>query len=212
MSQKTIEVIKATAPVVAPEAHNITALFYPILFRDYPMALDFFNKTNQNKGSQSAALGDAVIAYASNIDNLGVLTGAVSQIQHRHCALGVTPDLYAAVHASLMKAIAEVLGDAVTPEIAEGWSNAVFALAEICYTGEETLYKAAEARKGGWREYKDFELVEKTKVGENTIAFDFKACDGYEDGYEFEAGQYLTIRVQDGDNKMRRHYWSEYGW
>lgn len=206
MSEQTISVIKATAPVVAPKAYEITEKFYPILFRDYPVALDFFNKTNQKKGSQSTALGDAVIAYASNIDNLEVLTGPVQDIQQRHCALGVTPDLYGAVHASLMKAIAEVLGDIVTPEIADAWSNAVFALAEICWTGEEELYKKAEARKGGWREYKEFELVKKTKVCEDTVSFDFKATDGYEDGYEYDAGQYLTIRINDGENKVRRHY------
>lgn len=206
MSPETIATVKATAPVVAPLAHKITELFYPILFRDYPIALDFFNKTNQKKGSQSAALGDAVIAYASNIDNLGVLTGAVQAIQQRHVALGVTPELYSAVHASLMKAIAEVLGDAATPEVAEGWSNAVLALAEICWTGEEALYKETEARKGGWRLFKEFELVKKTTVSQDTVSFDFKAADGYSEGFEYEAGQYLTIKVVDGDIKMRRHY------
>jgi nitric oxide dioxygenase len=206
MSDETISVIKATAPVVAPLAHKITELFYPILFRDYPIALDFFNKANQKKGLQSAALGDAVIGFASNIDNLGAITGVVTSIQQRHCALGITPDLYAAVHASLMKAIVEVLGDAVTPEIGEAWSNAVLALAEICWTGEEALYKKTENRKGGWRGFKEFELVKKTKVGEDTVSFDFKSADGYSEGYEYDAGQYLTIKVINGDNKMRRHY------
>lgn len=206
LSEAHVAVIKATAPVVGPQAHKITEKFYPILFRDYPVALDFFNKTNQKKGLQSAALGDAVVAYASNIDNLGVLAGAVQHIQHRHCALGVTPDLYGAVHASLMKAIVEVLGDAVTPEIGEAWSEAVLALAEICWTGEEEAYKAAEKRKGGWRMYREFELVKKTKVGEDTVSFDFKASDGYTDGFEYDAGQYLTIKVTDGETKLRRHY------
>jgi len=206
MSSKTISVIKATAPVVAPVAHLITEKFYPILFAEHPIALDFFNKTNQKKGTQSAALGDAVIAFASHIDNLGVISGLVQGIQQRHVALGITPALYGAVHDSLLKAIGEVLGDAVTPEIGEAWSNAVFALAEICWTGEEALYKQTESRKGGWREFREFELVKKTEVSQDTISFDFKAADGYEEGFEYNAGQYLTIRIDDGDTKMRRHY------
>mmetsp|Transcript_39063 Transcript_39063/g.83377 ORF Transcript_39063/g.83377 Transcript_39063/m.83377 type:complete len:426 (+) Transcript_39063:132-1409(+) len=204
MSEKTISVIKATAPVVAPQAHKITETFYPILFRDYPIALDFFNKPTQNQ--QTAALGDAVIAYASNIDNLGVLAGAVQKINERHCAFGVTPDLYVAVHDSLLKAIVEVLGDAVTPEVGDAWSKAILALAEICWTAEEELYKAAEGRKGGWRMFRDFELVEKTNVGEDTVAFDFKASDGYADGFQYDAGQYLTIKVADGEQKLLRRY------
>ena len=61
------------------------------------------------------------------------------QIAHQHCAPGVMPDLYLAVHASMMKAIVAVLGNAVTPEIGGVWSNAVlaFALAEICWTTKE---------------------------------------------------------------------------
>ena len=45
-----------------------------------------------------------------------------------------------------MGSIGHVLGDAVTPEIGEAWSNAVMALAEICINEEEKLYKAAEQR------------------------------------------------------------------
>mmetsp|Transcript_84193 Transcript_84193/g.160841 ORF Transcript_84193/g.160841 Transcript_84193/m.160841 type:complete len:398 (+) Transcript_84193:57-1250(+) len=208
MAAKTIETVKATAPVVAPLASKITEDFYPRLLSKNPAAWAFFNKTNQKKGMQQQALADAVVAYASNIENLAPLLPAVAKISNRHCALGVTPDLYQMVHDTLMASIGEVLGDAVTPEIGEAWSNAVMALAEICINEEEKLYKAAEERKGGWRGYKDFELVKKEKVGEDTVAFNFAACDSPGTGIDFTHGQYLSIRVNEEKSGVisPRHY------
>lgn len=208
MSGKTVSVIKATAPVVAPLAKDITTDFYPRLLGNNPSALAFFNATNQKKGMQQQALADAVIAFASNIDRLGVLGPAVAKISHRHCALGVVPELYQIVHDTLLESIGEVLGDAVTPEIGEAWSNAVMALAEICITEEEKLYTLAEGRRGGWRHYKEFELVKKQRVGEDTVAFTFKACDQPDTPIDFTSGQYLSIRVDEQQSgvKAPRHY------
>jgi len=207
LSQETIRVIKDTAPVVAPLATKITGDFYPRLFKNNPAAWAFFNKTNQAKGHQSQALADAVIAYAGNIDNLGALGGAVAKINHRHCALGVTPELYQMVHDTLMASIGEVLGEAVTPEIGRGWSNAVMALAEICINAEEDLYKQAEAREGGWRGFKEFELARKERVGQDTVAFDFAPLDS-SGPIEYALGQYLSIRLDEARSgvKSPRHY------
>lgn len=211
MSAKTIDVIKATAPAVAPLAKKITQHFYPRMFNQNPAALAFFNQTNQKKGMQQEALADAVIAYASNIDNLAVLLPAVDKIAHRHVALGVTPELYQIVHDNLMASIGHVLtaeGIDVTPEIATGWSNAVMALAEICIGEEEKLYTMAEARSGGWRGYKEFELVKKETVAADTVAFDFKACDAPDTPIDFQPGQYLSIRVNEEASGVTspRHY------
>lgn len=206
MSAKTIETVKATAPVVAPLATQITADFYPRLLGNNPSAWAFFNKTNQAKGLQQQALADAVIAYASNIENLGVLGPTVQKISHRHCALGVTPEFYTLVHDTLMASIGEVLGDAVTPDIGEAWSNAVMALAEICIGEEEGLYSFAEQRPGGWRGYKDFTLVKKSQVGTDTVSFDFSAVDAPDVGIGFTPGQYLSIRCPESGSAAPRHY------
>ena len=54
--------------------------------------------------------------------------------------------------------------------------------------------------------YREFGLVKKTRFGEDTLSFDFKAGDGYADGFEYDAGQYLTIKATDGETTLRRHY------
>ncbi len=146
LSQSAINVVKATAPVVAEHALQITSAFYRTMFTNNPEVQAFFNKAHQRGSRQPRALADSVVQYAVNIENLGALGPLVSKIAHRHCALSVKPEHYGIVHSNLMLAIGEVLGSAVTPEIGKGWSDAVLALAGICIDAEEAIYKQAEVR------------------------------------------------------------------
>lgn len=52
-----------------------------------------------------------------------------------------------------------------------------------------------EGRKGGWRYEKEFTVSRKESVAQDTMQFEFTAADGYAGGYDFTAGQYLTVRV-----------------
>ena len=47
LTSSTIAIIKATAPVVAPKAREITNLFYKTMFTNNPDVFIFFNKANQ---------------------------------------------------------------------------------------------------------------------------------------------------------------------
>jgi len=206
LTEETVNVVRATAAVVAEHSLKITEAFYPLMFKNNPEALSFFNKTNQVKGAQPRALANAIVAFASNIDNLKVLAPAVEKMAHRHCAIGVAPEHYGIVHKNLMLAIGEVLGDAVTPEIGMAWSNAVLALGKILITTEEELFRIAEARPGGWRGYADFVLTGREQVAEDTVTFEFAPSGGVGDGVAHEAGQYLSIRVPGSGVPAPRHY------
>lgn len=140
LSAESVAIVKATAAVVAEHARKITDTFYQTMFTNNPEALAFFNKTNQKIGKQPKALANAVVAFALNIESLGNLAGAVDIMAHKHCGLNVLPVHYSIVESNMMLAIAAVLGDAVTPEIAAAWNEALKALSKILYTREEELY------------------------------------------------------------------------
>jgi nitric oxide dioxygenase len=53
-----------------------------------------------------------------------------------------------------LASIADLFGDAITPEVGAGWSEAVNYLAMILINREEELYAEAEQREGGWRGWK----------------------------------------------------------
>ena len=166
ISDSSLAIIKATAPVVKENAEKITTTFYPKLLGRHPDLFRYFNESNQREGTQARAFGDilsgsrcggpkksstqqaktladAIVAYAVNIEHLENLSEAVGRMCHKHAALGIQPADYQIVHDNLMEAIGEVLGDAVTAEVAAAWSEAVMALAKICIQTEAQLYEQA---------------------------------------------------------------------
>lgn len=199
-SEQTIAIVQKTAPLVAENAVAITSRFYKRMFERNPEVLRYFNKSRQDSGAQPQVLAHAITAFATHIDNVTVLASAVKAMSHRHCALSVTPEMYDIVHDNVMIAIGEILGDAVTPEIGAAWSQAVKGLAEILINEDEALYQKLESRHGGWRGERSFTLTKKTKIGEDTMTFEFSPeIANINSTFEFTAGQYMTIRIPSLD-------------
>lgn len=216
MKPETVDMIVATAGVVAPKALDITKAFYKNVLKKHPGLLAYFNPAHNVPVSihQPSALAAAIVAYASNIKDLSPLVvpgGPVDAICHRHCALGIWPGQYVVVHDNLMAAVAEVLGSAVTPEIAAAWSEAVLFLAKVFIDKEESLYQMAEKRNGGWSGPMDFVVTEVKKVAEGIKSFSFKPPVGSilaGKNFDFTPGQYLSLVVDpEGDGLTApRHY------
>ncbi|EOD25800.1 putative nitric oxide dioxygenase [Emiliania huxleyi CCMP1516] len=218
MSAETIATVDATAGAVAPFALDITKDFYGDMIASLPsVVLTVFNPAHNVPISthQPEALAASVCAYATNIKDLSPLLvpgGAVDAINHRHCALNIQPAHYLPVHDHLMGSIAHVLGpklgDALTPEVAGAWSEAVRFLAKVCIDKEEALYAEYEKRPGGWRGLKDFTVTEIADVATGIKSFKFEPVNPLTSGFAFEAGQYLTVKVDpNGDGLTApRHY------
>lgn len=202
----TVQIIKATVPALQIYANDITSHFYPLLFAQHPEVLPFFNQTNQAKGTQPKALANAVIAYGANIDELGNLSDAVSQIVQKHVALGILPEQYDAVGSCLIQAIKAVLGDAATDEVIDAWTKAYGQLANILIAAEESIYTAKEQQQGGWRGERDFILVKRVDESSVITSFYFQPFDN-KGLPNFDAGQFLTLVFDDIDGvSMRRNY------
>jgi nitric oxide dioxygenase len=212
LSQATIDIVKATAPVVGENAEKITNRFYPIMFERYPMVKEFFNQSHQREGLQQKALANAVVAYALNIDNLGALGGAVEGIAERHASLNVQPEHYPIVGECLLAAIGEVLGDAVTPEVANAWGEAYGFLAEILIGVEKTKYQKTADKAGGWNGYKSFKVIKKVQESASITSFYFEAADGTPI-ISYNSGQYISIKLDLGEEQksVRNYSLSDWG-
>ena len=123
-SQKTIEIVKSTAPVLKEHGVAITKVMYKHLFANHPEMRNHFNMTRQKKGDQPRALANAVFQYASHIDQLEKLGPAVEIIAQKHTSFSITKEQYPIVGQTLLNAIKEVLGNAVTFEIMDAWAEA----------------------------------------------------------------------------------------
>lgn len=193
LSKKTIEIVKATVPVLEVHGVTITETFYRTMLTRNPELKNYFNQSNQKAGKQPLALAQTVLAAAKNIDQLHVLAPAIQHILHKHRSLHITPELYTIVGENLLLAIAEVLGEAATDDIMNAWKEAYFAIADVFISLENELVRET-LQNGGWEGY---EAVVVTKIVEE--------CDNVKSFYLENrskkpfpvhiAGQYISVLV-----------------
>ncbi|EXJ85069.1 nitric oxide dioxygenase [Capronia epimyces CBS 606.96] len=187
-------IVKSTVPVLAEHGVAITSHFYKRLLNNHPELRNIFNSAHQSTGTQPAALAHAVLAYAAHIDDLGVLTSAVSRIGNKHASLGITPDQYPIVGENLLASIKEVLGDAVDQPVLDAWAAAYQQLADIFIDFELDLYQQSEQTSGGWTGWRKFRVARKVPESDEIISFYLEPADGGPLPH-FKSGQYISIRV-----------------
>ncbi len=194
ISEKTIEIVKATAPVVAVHAEAITRRFYTLMFTGDPVTKLYFNPAHQQAGDQQRALAGAICAYAANIDNLAALGPAVELIAQKHCSLGILPEHYPIVGKHLLVAIKDVLGDVASEEVIAAWGEAYGLLAKIFIDREAEIYREQAAAAGGWNGYRRFVVDRKTPENEIITSFYLRPEDGGPLP-AFRPGQYISVKI-----------------
>jgi hemoglobin-like flavoprotein len=142
--QKTIELVKSTAPILKKHGQQITTRMYKIMFQKHPDIQKKFDMSAQADGSQAIKLATAVYNYADKIDNLPALKSMIEKIAYRHVQSHVLPEEYSVVGESLLQAMKEVLGKAATEEVMAAWTEAYQVLSEVFIQREEHLYRKLE--------------------------------------------------------------------
>ncbi len=205
-SPQTIEIVKATVPVLEEHGTAITTVFYQNMFDEHPELLDIFNETNQKLGRQQTALATTVLAAAKHLENLEALLPEVTQISHKHRALQILPEHYPIVGKHLLGAIKEVLGEAANDDIIDAWSEAYDEIADVFIQLEKDMYKQAM-----WEGFAAFKVIEKTAAAADIAAFTVMPIDEQVvelDKLKLTAGQYITVKTdpEDSDHLALRHY------
>jgi nitric oxide dioxygenase len=154
LSNRSRPVIEATLPAVAENIGEIARRFYAHMFDAHPELLDgTFNRGNQAEGTQQVALAGSVAAFASALVHTPeqLPDHLLNRIAHKHATLGIRPDQYQVVYDNLFWAIADVLGEAVTPEVAEAWDEVywLMAYALINRSAASTAPVACGPRRSG---------------------------------------------------------------
>lgn len=210
LSEKTIAIVKATAPILAEHGETLTRHFYKRMFSHNPEVVPFFNPNHQITGKQQRALAGAIAAYAANIDNLKVLGEAVELIAQKHASLMIQEEQYPIVGENLLASIQEVLGAAATDEIIQAWGEAYNLLADILIGREKEIYIENAKKPGGWKGFKRFRVIRKEKESQNITSFYLTSAEGGALPH-FKPGQYITVRVAtpDGQTTMRNYSLSD---
>jgi nitric oxide dioxygenase len=207
LSATSADVVRATLPVIGAAIGDITPVFYRRLFAAHPeLQRDLFNRGNQAQGDQQRALAGAIAAYATLlVAEEGPEPEAVlARIAHKHASLGITEESYPVVHEHLFAAIVEVLGEAVTPEIAAAWDEVYWNMANALVAIEKGLYEEQSAKPGDvWR---NVVVRERVDVTADTASFVIASTDG-SPLPAFRSGQYLSVavRLPDGARQIRQY-------
>ncbi|WP_016854095.1 NO-inducible flavohemoprotein [Halomonas smyrnensis] len=197
--------IAATAPVVAEHLDAITRRFYPLMFARYPEVASLFNQTHQANGGQPRALAAAVLAYVQLRQDPERVREVLATVVSKHVSLDIRPEQYPIVGECLMAAIGEVLGDAVTPEIADAWGALYEELADLLIELEEHSYRAFEQRPGGWRGPREFRIAETRQESAVIRSFVLEPTDGGAVAKHLP-GQYIGVRLTIDGRPVHRHY------
>ncbi|MFF7639759.1 globin domain-containing protein [Streptomyces canus] len=207
LSERSTPVVRATLPVVGAAIGEITEAFYTRLFDDRPELLrDLFNRGNQANGDQQKALAGSIAAFATLlVEHPESRPDAMlARIAHKHASLGISSDQYKLVHQHLFAAIVEVLGDAVTPEVAAAWDEVYWLMANALIALEARLYQESGTPEGGTR--RRMEVVERHEETPDTVSFLLRPTDGTPAG-AFRPGQYVSVQVElpDGARQIRQY-------
>ena len=201
LSEREKDVVKETVPVLQDKGVEITSNFYARMFKQHPELKNMFNQTNQQRGLQSTALAQSVLAAAVNIDHLEAILPVVKEIAYKHCALQVPPAGYDIVGENLIAAIKEVVGLDDDHEIIKTWKKAYQEIADIFISVEKDIYKDML-----WDGLQPFKVETIEQVSSDIKAFTVSS--GEYDLSQFVPGQYITVDV--GSEKMpyraKRHY------
>jgi nitric oxide dioxygenase len=207
LTEKSRPVIEATLPVVGENIGTIAERFYQHMFGEHPELLDgTFNRGNQAEGTQQQALAGSVALFASAlVDHPDHLPEHLLQrIAHKHASLGISPAQYQIVRDNLFWAIADVLGDAVTPEVVAAWDEVYWLMARALINQERGLYSARGVRpETVWR---DWEVAEKRQETDDVVTFTVRRVDDRIVKTSLP-GQYVTIQapMPDGIHQPRQY-------
>ncbi|MEV0021053.1 globin domain-containing protein [Streptomyces atroolivaceus] len=207
LSETSTATVRATLPAVGAAMGDIADLFYRKLFDAHPELLrDLFNRGNQASGTQRQALAGSIAAFAAHLVEHPDTRPDVmlDRIANKHASLGITAPQYEIVHTHLLAAIAEVLGDAVTPEVAAAWDEVYWLMANALIAIEERLYAQQGVTAGDvWREWTVTARVEDTP---DVATFRIAPSDGAP-APVFRPGQYVSVQVEltDGARQIRQY-------
>jgi nitric oxide dioxygenase len=198
--------VRATAGVVAQHAEQITARLYPSMFTAHPELLRVFNQGNQATGEQSRALAASVVAYALQLIDPAAPSfhHVMRRIAYKHVSLGVRPEQYTIVGHHLLSAVAEVLGAAVTPEVAEAWTEVYWLFAAQLIAEEARLYQQEGVDPA--HPLRPYRVVRRIEEAHDIVSLVLEPADGGPLP-EISSGQYVSVFVDlpDGDRQPRQY-------
>ncbi len=140
MTPDQIAQVRSSFAKVAPIAEPAATLFYGRLFEIAPEVRGLFKADMAEQGRK---LMTTLAVVVNGLDNLPALMPAVNALARKHVGYGVTAAHYVPVGAALLWTLEQGLGEAFTPEVRDGWTQAYTTLSGAMIAAAEASPAAA---------------------------------------------------------------------
>jgi hemoglobin-like flavoprotein len=126
------ELLETSLALVDTPDDGLTVRFYDLLFERHPAVRPLFS---DDLGRQAKMLRSAIVSVVDHLDDPIWLTETLGELGARHAAWGVLAPMYGAVTECMVAAMAEIGGDAWTPQMHDSWVEALDAIAGLMMLG-----------------------------------------------------------------------------
>jgi hemoglobin-like flavoprotein len=121
MTPEQVKLVQDSFAKVAPISEQAAVLFYDRLFEIAPSVKAMFPS---DMTEQRRKLMATLAVVVNGLTNLETILPAASALAKRHVSYGAKPAHYPVVGSALLWTLEKGLGDAWTPEVANGWTAA----------------------------------------------------------------------------------------
>ena len=129
------DLLETSFAQIRTQEAEFTNQFYGTLFSDYPQVQPLF--THVKMEEQSKKLFASLVLMVNNLTKPDVLNSALIGLGTRHVEYGVIPEHYPMVGSALLNAMATVLKEQWTPDVAQAWTDAYAAITKIMLEGTD---------------------------------------------------------------------------
>jgi methyl-accepting chemotaxis protein len=133
-----LNTLETSFDLIAPRGEELVDVFYSRLFKAAPAVEPLFAQTDLRK--QKAMLLATLVLLRKSLRDLEAITPKLRQLGARHVGYGARPEHYPVVAAVMLDSMAEIAGEAWTPEVAAAWGGA------LALVGTAMLEGAADAQ------------------------------------------------------------------
>lgn len=124
--------LRESFDLVVSRAPDMTRRFYAILFERYPQVRPLFGRSTEK---QEQMLTRALVAVLDRLEDGAWLGDTLRALGAKHVDYGVTEEMYPWVGDALLATLAEVAGEAWTPQVERAWTDAYAAIAGLMLDG-----------------------------------------------------------------------------
>lgn len=137
------DLLRSSFALVTERAPDITLRFYDVLFARYPQVKPMFGRNSIDK--QAEMLTGALVAVIDHLEDAAWLETTLRGLGAKHVDYGVREEMYPWVGECLVAALADVAGDAWTPDVAQAWTDAFGAISGLMMDGAREATAASAA-------------------------------------------------------------------